>query len=255
MKYLYFIKDNIPIISIGIIIAVLLLISVYSLYKMHKTRLQRDHLAFYNEQQMEYFMHMQQTEENTKKFRHDILNHLLQLQAYCSHKEYDKLSAYLEEIIGTAETLQEIKYSTGNEIVDVMLNHYLLPLDSTCNIHLESKLQQNIFISQTDLCIIISNLLKNAAEAVTNAKEKAISIQILQGENSLIIDMKNTYGSTPKTTASGSILSTKPDKKHHGYGLKNVKETVKKYHGIIDMEIMKEDFRVKIYLSDNRLKH
>ena len=91
---------GIPIIAGGVL-GVLVLISaiIYYLNDIQKQNMKNIILEKYNKQQEEYYQNMLERETSTKQFRHDIINHLMQLQSFSKAGAYDKLNSYLNNIL------------------------------------------------------------------------------------------------------------------------------------------------------------
>ena len=80
---------------------------------------------------------------------------------------------------------------------------------------------------------ILGNLLDNAVEAVSVAKEKHISFETDFRNNFSVIIISNSCDRNPLNERGDITETTKSNKRLHGFGLKSVKRTVKKYNGDI----------------------
>ena len=80
----------------------------------------------YNSQQKEYFLLLLRKEEETKRFRHDILNHLLCLQDQLKRENYSDAKLYLDNVLKDLNVIREMQYDVGNEIFNVLLINYQL---------------------------------------------------------------------------------------------------------------------------------
>jgi len=112
----------------------------------------------------------------------------------------------------------------------------------------------------SDIAVILGNLLDNALEAVANAPEKLITLDIEHSRQTLFIKAKNTFDGivayaaenprpqdlplTRKTTGSsgGSTAGS------HGHGLKNIARAVAKYDGRMNIAHEGGFFSVAILL-------
>lgn len=75
-------------------------------------------------------------------------------------------------------------------------------------------------LKESSLTSLLDNILKNAYEAALNSKKKRINLRIeLKNEIVLKIYVENSCDTNPQFE-NGSLLTTKPDKKSHGYGTK-----------------------------------
>ena len=74
-------------------------------------------LLLLHQQQQQYYKALIEKEENTKKFRHDISNHIYCLSYLCKLKRYDELEKYLTNMEYTIQDLRFEVY-TGNEVIN-----------------------------------------------------------------------------------------------------------------------------------------
>lgn len=224
-KFFAYIILLVAILGIGIIVVMLLHIS----QQKENFKLQAELENRYNEQQKAYFMMMFEQQEETKRFRHDILNHLICIQDQMRRGHYLETETYVSNVLNNLDAIRGMQYDVGNEVVNVLLNYYLLPVREQCNIGIDGYLGNLEHISQMDLCTIISNLLKNAVEAVD--KDGEIAVHIVRKEKYVQVDIHNSCKTMPQISRMEEIKTSKADKENHGYGLDNVKKTVEKNHG------------------------
>lgn len=200
----------------------------------------------YNQQQKAYFTMMLEKETETKRFRHDILNHLLCIQNQLEREQYYDAQSYVDSVLNEIGRIREMQYDVGNENVNVLLNYYLLPVRETCSILIEGYLGKLECISPMDLCTIISNLLKNAIEAIDTGG--TIKVYFIRKEKYLQIKVLNTYHNIPQINKMGEIKTSKLDRENHGYGIANVKRVVDKNHGEFECYMQDNYFCVEIIL-------
>ena len=93
-------------------------------------------------------------------------------------------------------------------------------------------------LTQTELCCVLEIFLDNAIEAelkLSKAQRK-IEIKIVMIEEVLDILIRNRIAEPVlQDVQKKNIGSTKKDAGNHGFGLKNVREIVKKYDGFMDL--------------------
>ena len=181
--------------------------------------------------QKEYYTALLSKEEDTRRYRHDMNNHLICLADLIKQGLSDEAQIYISELQGKMDDIKGKHYVTGNDILDIILNSQLAGIkDIDVTVRGQSKRPLNI--SNVELCIIISNLLKNAIEETESisGQKKYIDILVKEGEHYFTMEIKNPSPLYIDANV-GQIKTKKKDKRNHGIGLGNVAETVKKNEG------------------------
>ena len=118
------------------------------------------------ENQRNYYEAMIQKDEDTKKFRHDVSNHMMCLGELAERGELREVKKYITEIQGELVKIQKRCYSVGNPIMDAVLNYYLPALHGDVEIKIRGYLGETLLISDVELCIIFSNMIQNSVEEI-----------------------------------------------------------------------------------------
>ena len=110
-------------------------------------------------------------------------------------------------------------------------------------------------IDLVDGCVIQGTALDNAIEAccrIEDPNKRKIHIVLAYSEGKLICEIENTTNGQLKR--HGEFYRTsKDEEKHHGLGLKNIENCIKKYHGVLNIEHDNEHciFRLSAVLMCN----
>jgi len=176
---------------------------------------------------------MQESAEQVKTVRHDIKLHLATLKDFTTNGNMDEIKSYLDSLVEDIEK-SEIYSDTGNIAFDSIIN-YKLQNAKRDNIKLDLNVAvpPELNVEVVDIVTIIGNLLDNALEAVAKVSEKIIKIDIKFNKGGLFAKIENSFNGEVKydeNKAEGSIVSLK-NSNEHGYGLKNIKQSVEKYNG------------------------
>ncbi len=230
-------------------VCILLVVMIYVFNKMQSYRYQKEFMEMQNELQKEYFLQLLEKEDKTRQFRHDIIDHLLELRGCFSRGDYASLDIYLTDILGAIEEINKENYNVGNDIVNVILNHYLIPIENHCSIKVRGFVSEDLPITQKDLCTITANLVKNAVSAVSSVGNGKIVFEIKQGEEYVSIHVENNYEGDLILNEKGIPETKQKDKSNHGIGLKNVIDIVLKYNGKYKMDIKDKIFTIEIFLK------
>ena len=231
-----------------ILIIILLYGIIFSGHSIYELRRQKEISEIQNKLQREYFKKLLARETETKRFRHDIINDLLQFQNYCANKKYDKLEHYLENTLGAVYEIHNNYYNVGNDIVNTVLNYYLLPLKESHTISVQGYISGKISMDERELCILVSNMVKNATEALQKIKDGYLWIKIRKGEEFLYIEVKNSFQGEVVFDKKGMPISSKKNRENHGIGTYNIIDIAKKNGGTYQIEIEEQVFKAEVYV-------
>jgi sensor histidine kinase regulating citrate/malate metabolism len=104
-------------------------------------------------------------------------------------------------------------------------------------------------INELDMSILLANLLDNAIEACErNHIPSIIQLTIEKEAAYLRICVTNTIKNSI-LSKNTDMDTTKSDKKHHGYGMKSIREIVNKYEGSMELDETEGEFAVDILLK------
>lgn len=204
------------------------------------------------DQQKLYYQTLIDKEQYTKRFRHDINNHIYCMQHLCEQKKFSELAEYLKDMHNFTVDLN-FDIQTGNDIVNIIVNDiYARNKDSNISIKWKGFIPENIRISPMDLCTIFSNLLINAIEAVKKISDKnlnVINIEIKSLSNNLLIQISNPV-SEKVNIINNRLITTKSNKEQHGFGSMNVEHSVKKYKGDLTYNSDDNNFMVSLVFQN-----
>lgn len=177
---------------------------------------------------------------------HDLKHHIIALRAQENAEERQSYLDKMEEEIRTFEAQNK----TGNEVLDTMLNAKMLQcmkkgITMTCVA--DGTLFS--FMDTMDICSVFGNALDNAIEYEEKIAEekRLIHVAAHAQKNFLIIRFEN-YCEEQLDFDRTFPATTKRDKNFHGYGLKSLRYTVKKYNGAVDVATEDNWFVLKILI-------
>lgn len=200
--------------------------------------------AVYQEKQYQL---INETVEKVKSSQHDFRNHLNAMFYLSEKHDWEALQAYIGEF---RERILEDNdlISTGSINFDGVLNYKMqLAQQEGIDMDLQVIIPYDIYLEPCDITVMLGNLLDNSIEAAKGQKGSWIKAKILYRQKRLSIRVSNTYHN--ELILQDNLYKTnKQDKKMHGYGLKNIREVVEQYDGV--METKGEDgvFTVNIVL-------
>ena len=102
-------------------------------------------------------------------------------------------------------------------------------------------------IRDEDLCTVLSNLLDNAVEACEKLSgDREIRVECAEKNGFYLLSVQN-----PAPQPADVTKSSKPDRRNHGIGLKNVKRVVKNYNGHLGIEQQGGTFTATVRMELN----
>lgn len=168
--------------------------------------------------QEQYYTMLLQKEEETRKFRHDINNHLNCMRLLFDDKKYDELKSYFDKLGASVLNLRS-ELQIGNNVISAILKD-VSDKHSTVLVEIIGRMPSVLRLDNMDICTIFYNLFDNAFTAAEASEKKSVVISVkLLGEN-LYFTIKNSI--SHKIEIVNNILTTeKQDAKHHGFGSEN----------------------------------
>lgn len=166
-----------------------------------------------------------------------------------------KLSEEVIEEMESAISIYDSAVKTGNETLDVILTEKSLYCQSN-NIKLTCMAdgEKLKFMGNSDIYSLFGNAVDNAIEAVSKLKEedkRNIGLTVKSSREFLSINIQNYYDDEIKF--DGDLpLTTKDDKRYHGFGMKSIKLITEKYDGEVSVVAKNGIFSLNIIfpLSD-----
>ena len=178
-----------------------------------------------------------------KANEHEYKNHLNTIwsiaQISSPEEVKSKIKEYMSSIVDDSEEFSML-VDVENTIVKAVLynkGQRAEKLDVKYNYRVNSNLK-DISLDNSELTVVLSNLLNNAIEATSIIDKKEIEVDISEDNRSYIINVRN-YTEGLKAESLSNIFkmgySTKGEGR--GYGLYNVKQIVEKHKGKIQISL------------------
>ena len=203
----------------------------------------------YLEEQVKQYEYLNEREKETKKFRHDIRGHLYFLNKLKQEGRDQEFEEYFQDIIGKVDNLGS-NINVGNDIVNAVLNKAFVEAKSkNIKINVAGHFPSQCNISAYNLCTIFFNLLSNAIEAADKTTKREIWVICRYTIKEIIVEIGNYYCINDKLDKN-RLQTTKSEKEYHGWGMKNVEDSVVDCKGLMDIEIVDDKFIISITLKN-----
>ena len=235
---------RVVVVSAAIIIFSVLLLFILLLKKNFETEQQL--LNVRNEAIEHQYVELKDAYEENRCLIHDERHKMQYLRECMENKEYEKVRTFLGVYEEELET-QRRKHWSPISTLDFILNMKIRRIEG---LGIKFTLKTNvdsIKIDESDFVVLMGNLLDNAIEAAAKCplENRAISLWLQEVNEMLLITMENTAPVEPEQK-NGRFLTSKKNKKEHGWGVQSMRHIVEKYGGDIAFKYEKEWFQVEI---------
>ena len=152
------------------------------------------------------------------------------IQGICSEIEANKIIVFCE-----------------NEAANLIFSAFVgRAREQEIDINVKAQISKNIHISESDLCVLLSNALENALHACQNLKEKGrkgkIEVWAFEKHNKLFLQFINSCDSNI-TFVQGVPVT---EQVGHGIGVRSICALVERYGGIYTFEVEEGKFVLRV---------
>lgn len=178
---------------------------------------------------------------------HDLKH---QIAALRSEPDPEKREEWLNEMESDIKTY-EAQNKTGNSVLDTVLTSkslYCQKHGITLTCVADGTLLS--FMDIMDICSIFGNTLDNAIECekkISDREKRLIHISVSSQKNFVVICCENYFEGEIRFQ-DGLPVTTKQDSDYHGYGIKSIRYTAKKYGGTINVQSQDNWFVLKVLM-------
>lgn len=169
-----------------------------------------------------------------------------------SSEDEETIQGFIRE---SYENLQETrieKYCENTIANTVLVMKKEVARKKQIDMRVGASFPENSNMERIDICSVLCNLLDNAIEACerisNDAIPKNIEVKIKEAAGYVVIKVENSKEGM-LTKHAGRILTSKKNKKIHGYGLKLIQEIAKKYHGKVEITEEENSIRMVVWLE------
>lgn len=195
---------------------------------------------------------IQELIDEMKANEHEYKNHLNILYCMiqvCKEDELkDKAKKYIGNVFENKNLLNNLS-KVENTILKAVLLSKINQAEKNeidCYYFIDSQLE-GMPLYDSELTVVLSNLLNNAIEAASKSEKKVIEISTEYYEGKYIIEVSNSVDNLTKSmVADISKIRFSTKGTGRGYGLYNVKNIVEKYKGKVNMSLEEDIFNVLI---------
>ncbi|MCD7868458.1 MAG: GHKL domain-containing protein [Clostridiales bacterium] len=203
--------------------------------ELQTQRLLEKNEAMWKQRQLQYRLSKENMDMMNRKY-HDMKHQIAAIRRMEGTSE--ERGEFLNELQKMTE-IYDSNVDTGNEALDTILMEkglYCKMHQITWNCVADGEAFD--FMDVIDLYTLIGNALDNAIESVEKIRDeekRVISVNIEKKEGFGVLRFKNCFEGELKFHGSLPVTS-KGDRRNHGYGLKSIRQIVEKYQGTMSVK-------------------
>jgi two-component system sensor histidine kinase AgrC len=180
---------------------------------------------------------MRQMQNSTVIYRHDMRHHLSLIGGFAAEGDLQKIKEYLAKTEAAIEALTPIRYCE-NETVNLILSSFANRARKIqVRLKAEVKLPEELNVSDTELCALLSNALENAISAaaeIEDEKLRKVYIKAMINNDKLVISTENAY--VGEITMEGDLPQSNKKEAGHGFGIRSMVSIVERHGGLYSFE-------------------
>lgn len=191
---------------------------------------------------------LRESQRKTSIYRHDLRHHIQYLSSCIENGMLEQAQGYIREVYSEIEA-SHITVFCENEVANLVLSAFAgRARDCGIPITIRANIPQTISVSESDLCVLLSNALENALHACQKRNERGLSgsIEIFVNKENEKIFLQFTNSCDETTVFERGIPVT--DSPGHGIGVRSICAIADKYGGICNFSVKDNKFILRVLL-------
>lgn len=229
-------------------VAYLFFVLYFSAEKFKRMQLEQiqDTLNLQISQSVREIETLRRSQEKTREHRHDLRHHMQYVSSCIENEKFEQAQSYIRGICSEIENNQVIPFCE-NEAANLILSAFAgRAKEKGICMKIKAQIPKEIHVSESDLCVLLSNALENALHACEKFQETnirgMIEVCAFMNKNRLFFEIKNS-SEEELTFVNGIPVSFCPG---HGIGVKSICALVDRYGGIYRFASEEKQFVLQI---------
>lgn len=191
---------------------------------------------------------LRESQRKTSIYRHDLRHHIQYLSTCIENGLLEQAQGYIKEVYSEIESNRIIVFCE-NEVANLIFSTFAgRARDQGIPITIRADIPQTIAVSESDLCVLLSNALENALHACQKRNERGLS-----GTIEVIVTVKNqrlflqfTNSCDENVVFDHGIPVV--DSPGHGLGVRSICAIADRYGGIYNFSVKDNKFILRVLL-------
>lgn len=189
---------------------------------------------------------LRESQELARQYRHDLRHHLQYVSACIENGQADQAQSYIAGIFREIEA-QKVQHYCENEAANLILSAFAgRARKSGIGMNIQGSLPPTLTITDSDLCVLLSNALENALHACEELAAVGtactIDVQFYERDGKLFLQVTNPC--REDIPFENGIPVT--DRPGHGVGVQSICTIVQRYGGLHTFTVQKGKFILRL---------
>lgn len=187
-----------------------------------------------------------------RRENHDFRHHMALLSGYIDNNDFNSIKGYINSFLSNTPEDSSISFCEHYALNMLLAYYSSISKQSEIDYSIDINVPKSINISDSDLSVLLGNLLENAIDACLEQKNTKGIIIVrgsIEGSN-LILTIDNSFENDIRKDYDGKYLSTKINGK--GIGIESARAIVERYKGTMRIEQKENIFYVSIIMKLER---
>lgn len=189
---------------------------------------------------------LRDSQQKTRTYRHDLRHHMQYLSSCIENERFEQAQGYIREICSEIEA-NKVTVICENEAANLIFSAFVgRAEDYGISVKIRAEIPQRISISESDLCVLLSNAMENAIHACQKQKEEGlagmIEVSAFEKNEKIFLQIINSCDSNI-TFDHGIPVTGNPG---HGIGVRSICAIVEQYNGMYDFSVKDGRFILRV---------
>ena len=187
---------------------------------------------------------LRESQKDASTYRHDLRHHMQHLLTCIENGKVEQAEGYIHEVCAQIEA-SRVKNYCENETVNLIFSSFAgRAAGAGVTMNIKAVVPYILPVSETDLCVLLSNALENALHACTGQEKGTIDILAYEKNGKFFFQIANPC-KNDVIFENGIPVTDRPG---HGLGVRSICASVERYDGIYNFIVENNQFILRVSL-------
>ena len=187
---------------------------------------------------------LRESQKDASTYRHDLRHHMQHLLTCIENGKVEQAEGYIHEVCAQIEA-SRVKNYCENETVNLIFSSFAgRAAGAGVTMNIKAVVPYILPVSETDLCVLLSNALENALHACTGQEKGTIDILAYEKNGKFFFQIANPC-KNDVIFENGIPVTDRPG---HGMGVRSICAIVERYDGIYNFIVENNQFILRVSL-------